>query len=311
MALEDMLLNDSQYTDDYFFFYIHEPSVIIGKHQNAMQEVNFPYAKEHSIHVSRRTSGGGAVYHDFGNLNYSFVLNKKLGELVDFAKYTAPIIKCLRELGVDAELSGRNDILIDGKKFSGTAQHLNKNKILSHGTLMFDLDIEAMANVLNVDGLKIESRAITSIRSRVANLKSYLADGMDIFAFKDAILKNLFEDSQIEVFELGNDDIGKIKKRVAEKFSTWEYNYGSFPPFSMAKKRKYGAGIIQANLDLREGAIGSVVFTGDFFANVPVEELQELLCGAAFNEESVRAAVGEQNVIAGLSTDELVDLLFY
>lgn len=311
MALENFLMNSAEYDEDYVFFYIHKPSVIVGKHQNTMQEINYPYIKGNNITVARRISGGGAVYHDEGNLNFSFIVNRNGRDSIDFEPYTRPVIDALKKLGVCAELSGRNDILIEGRKFSGNAQYMNKKKILSHGTLMFDVNIENMVNALNVDNLKIESKAIASVRSRVANLKSYLNKELSIHDFKDHLLNCFFEEMPIEELKFPTSARGAIEHSVKHKFSTWEHNFGASPAFSIQKKKKFTAGIVQIGLEVKDGKIEEAKFTGDFFANIPVEVLEQSLININLNENDIMALNGIENVIAGFTKNDLVSLIFY
>ena len=311
MALEDMLMNNEEYDDDYVFFYIHKPSVIVGKHQNTMQEINYRFIKENNVTAARRITGGGAVYHDEGNLNYSFVFRRNEGGMIDFEPYTRPVIRALESLGVKSELSGRNDILIDGRKFSGTAQYMNKRKVLSHGTLMFDLNIENMVNALNVDDLKIQSKAITSVRSRVANLKDFLRADMDIYDFRAHLTESFFEGLQMRTHNLSQAETERIRKSADEKFSSWEYNFGQSPSFSLVKKKKFSAGIIEAGINIDEGIITGIRFSGDFFVNEPVEKLEELLTGIRFEEAAVRNLPEADDIISGIKNDDIAELLFY
>jgi lipoate-protein ligase A len=310
MALESMLMEEPEFDSDYLFFYIHDPSVIIGKHQIALQETNQDFIREKGVYVARRITGGGAVYHDRGNLNYSFVFSRR-GSGIDFASYTKPVLDALKSLGVDALLSGRNDILIDGKKFSGTAQYANKDKMLSHGTLMFDLNIENMANALNVDNLKIESKAITSIKSRVANLKDYVAGGIDILEFKRLLLERFSRQLDIQKLALTDEQLRRIDASVKEKFSTWEHNYGTAPDYSVVKRKKYPSGIVQASMLVSDGIIEQIKFSGDFFVNVPIERLEEMLVGTPLNESAIASLAQAGDVIAGFGPAELADLLLY
>ena len=311
MALENMLMNDEQYDDEYVFFYIHKPSVIVGKHQNTLQEINYKFITENDIIIARRITGGGAVYHDNGNLNYSFVFNRRDGDTIDFEPYTRPVIKALESLGVKSELSGRNDILIDGRKFSGTAQYMNKRKVLSHGTLMFDLNIENMVNALNVDNLKIESKAITSVKSRVANLVDYLSSGLDIFTFRQHLIDSFFKGMKMQTLELDSSEIEKINQSVKDKFSSWDHNYGNSPAFNTVKKKKFEAGIIEAGINVEHGIITQIRFTGDFFVNEPIDVLERILTGVKFEEKTIRNLKELNNIISGITIDNLAELLFY
>ena len=310
MAMEDYLMNEEKFDEDYVFFYIHDPSIIIGKHQNTIAEVNSRFVKENGITVARRMSGGGAVYHDHGNLNFSFVFRRRENELLDFVKYTRPVIEALKGLGVKSELSGRNDILIDGKKFSGNAQCTNKRRILSHGTLMFDVNIENMVEALNVSELKIQSKAIDSVRSRVANLKTYLDRDMSIEQFRDYLVQCFFQGGEMQEYTLSREDRNAIETRVREKFSTWEHNYGASPQFSLQKIKKFPAGLLEAGIAVENGTIIGIHFSGDFFVNEPVEILEQRLTGLSFREEAVLAREDLGGIIAGVGKKELVELLF-
>ena len=314
MAFEDYLMNTASFDDDYVFFYIHKPSIIVGKHQNTYAEINETYVKEHEIIVARRISGGGAVYHDGGNLNFSFVFRRREGEMIDFQKYTLPVIAALKELGIESELSGRNDILIDGKKFSGNAQLMNKTKVLHHGTLMFDVDIEALVNALNVSQLKIESKAIESVRSRVANLKDSLSTEITIDAFREHLIRSFYQNVDFEEYRLTEHDLAETEKRVLEKYGTWEHNFGASPDFAITKRKKYDAGIVEAHINVSEGVIEAIKIYGDFFFTGSIEELEHNLIGAQFSEDGIGRRLDEiafDNVIVNLKRAELIDLLCY
>ncbi len=314
MALEDYMMSEDKFDDNYVFFYIHDPSVIVGKHQNTIAELNNKYVADNHIYIARRISGGGAVYHDRGNLNFSFVFRRKENELIDFKKYTLPVIRALHALGINSELSGRNDILINGKKFSGNAQYMNKTKILHHGTLMFDVNIENLVNALNVSNMKIESKAIDSVRSRVANLQDYLKSPMTIEEFKEYLIRSFYEDMDFEEYTLTDEDIEQIEKRVKEKFSTWEHNYGASPDFAIIKKKKYDAGIIEIHLNVSGGIIKDIKIYGDFFFAGDIDKLQEDLKGITYKEEDVKdrlKSIDFNNTIINFTEDHFIDLLFY
>ena len=312
MAFENYIMNRDDLADDFVFFYIHKPSIIVGKHQNTYAEINQAFVDARNVIVSRRISGGGAVYHDKGNLNFSFIFNRKKADKIDFKTYTMPVIKALKKLGIESELSGRNDILIEGKKFSGNAQLMNKTKVLHHGTLMFDVVIEDLIDALNVSQLKIESKAIESVRSRVANLKDYLSQDMTIREFKDHLIKSFYEEVDFEEYVLTAEDIEAVEKSVQETFSTWEYNYGRSPDFAIVKKKRYDAGIVEAHLNVSEGCIQQIKIYGDFFFTGELGDLEGRLVGLRYNEEDIRKHIDEidlNRAILNLSLDELVDLL--
>ncbi|MBE6038265.1 MAG: lipoate--protein ligase [Anaerofustis stercorihominis] len=310
MALEEYLMQSDKFTDDYLFFYIHKPSVIIGKYQNAMSEVDIKYLRENDIILARRISGGGAVYHDEGNLNFSFICRKK-SDTIDFRPFVEPIAKALLSLGVNASLSGRNDLLLDGKKIGGNAQHISGGKVLSHGTILADVDMEKMTNALSVDPEKYKSRGIKSVRSRVTNISDYLGRKTDAYELREHIVSELRKDTLIQIMDLSDEDINEVEKRVKEKFSLWEYNYGGRTSFSTTNKKKYPAGLIELSYNAKAGIITDISVSGDFFANGPVENLYERLIGCPLKYDAVSEALEGDDTISGLSKEELIELILY
>jgi lipoate-protein ligase A len=225
-----------------------------------------------------------------------------------------PVIRALQQIGIESELSGRNDILIDGKKFSGNAQCMNKTKLLHHGTLMFDVKIEDLVEALNVSQLKIESKAIESVRSRVANLKDYLKTDMTIEEFKEHLIRSFYETVDFDEYVLTDEDKAEVQKRVDETFSTWEYNFGRSPEFAINKKKKYNAGIVEAHLNVADGMIRELKLYGDFFSLGDIGQLEELLKGVQYEETAIRNKLQNTQVgqfIVNLTNDEFADLLFY
>ncbi|MCL1803435.1 MAG: lipoate--protein ligase [Eubacteriaceae bacterium] len=308
MALEDYLMNEPD-SGDFIFFYIHKPSVMVGSHQNTYNEINYPYIEKNGIYVARRISGGGAVYHDYGNLNYSYIVSGNNRQGIDFEPFTSPIINALRGLGVNAELSGRNDMLVGSKKFSGNAQYIKKDRVLSHGTLMFDVSIENMVSALNPDAEKFKGKAIASVRSRVANLKGYISQEIDIYEFKAYLASFLIAESNAQQRKLTRAETDAVEKSVAEKFSTWEHNFGQSPSFAVNKKMRFGAGTISVGINAEGGVISSCKFSGDFFSDRPVAELESLLAGMELRYGAIEAIAPALIPIAGLSPKELAELL--
>ena len=200
LALEELLVRKSN--EEIFYLWQNAPAVIIGRNQNTLAEINTDFIQKNKINVTRRNTGGGAVYHDLGNINYSYIVNFTEGKSVNFADFAVPVIKTLAEMGITAEFSGRNDILIDGKKISGSAQSRIGNRILFHGTMLFDANIEDLVNALNVSGVKISGKGIASVRSRVANIKEHLKQTLDVKDFINAI-----SDSLRKQFNVKNDYI--------------------------------------------------------------------------------------------------------
>ena len=203
LAVEDFILNNLNVSEeDYFLFYINGPSIIVGKNQNTNEEVNLKYVEENGIHVVRRLSGGGAVYHDLGNLNFSFLTKDDGDSFNNYKKFTEPVVKALHKLGVEAELSGRNDIHVGTRKISGNAQFTTKGRMFSHGTLMLDSNIEEVVNALVVSEEKMRSKGIKSVRSRVANISEFLTEPLTMDQFVEHLLESIYEGKEMERYVL-------------------------------------------------------------------------------------------------------------
>lgn len=221
LALEEYVLQNFGEKDTYLLFYINKPSIIIGRNQNTIEEINTNYVDDNGIKVVRRLSGGGAVYHDEGNLNFSFITKDDGDSFQDFAKFTKPVVEALNKLGVPAELQGRNDLVADGRKISGNAMFSTKGRMFSHGTLMFDSEIEHVVSALNVKKEKIESKGIKSIRSRVVNISEFLEEKITMNEFKDLILRHIFdvEDvNDVPRYELTDQDWENVHQISRERY---------------------------------------------------------------------------------------------
>ena len=313
LAMEEYVLKYIPTDDSYFLFYINKPSIIIGKNQNTLEEINEPYIRQKGIKVVRRLSGGGAVYHDEGNLNFSFITADDGNSFHNFKKFTQPIVHALREMGIDAALSGRNDILVGDRKISGNAQFSQKGRMFSHGTLMLDADIDEVVNALKVNATKIESKGIKSIRSRVANINEFLDKPLSMGSFKQMILEAIFkEQGGIEEYVLTTADWEIIHRISREKYQQWEWNYGSSPKFNITKSKRFPSGNVDVRLDVHHGLITEVHIYGDFFGLGDVKELEDALLAVQFNRTGIEAALQRVDVksfLGQISKEEFVDLL--
>ncbi|MFB9330173.1 lipoate--protein ligase [Paenibacillus aurantiacus] len=314
LALEEYVLRNLPMDDSYLLFYINEPSIIIGKNQNTIEEINTDYVHEQGIHVVRRLSGGGAVYHDLGNLNFSFLTRDDGDSFHNFAKFTQPVIDALRKLGVNAELSGRNDIQVGERKISGNAQFASRGRMFSHGTLLFDSAMENVASALKVKPIKIESKGTKSVRGRVANISEFLDEPMTTEQFRTTLLRELFgsEPADVPQYKLSEQEWEGVRKLAEERYRNWDWNYGRSPKCNIQNERKFVSGIIDVRLDVAEGRMDLVKIYGDFFGVGEIAEIEELLTGIRYEEEAIRQALVGVNLntyFGKLTEDEFVSLL--
>ena len=316
LALEEYVLQNFGLDDSFLLFYINEPSIIIGKNQNTIEEINTDYVEENNIKVVRRLSGGGAVYHDLGNLNYSFITKDDGDSFHNFAKFTEPVVKALNELGVPAVLEGRNDILVEGRKISGNAQFATKGRMFSHGTLMFDSEIEHVVAALNVNKEKIESKGIKSIRSRVANISEYLKEEMTMEQFKEHILRSIFDVDDIKnvpKHELTEEDWKNVYELSKNRYQKWEWNYGKSPAFNMKVSHKFPSGLLDVRLDVKKGIIENCKIYGDFFGIGEVEDIEKALIGVRHNREDVAEALKNLDIpyyLGKITKEDFINLIY-
>lgn len=289
LAMEEYFLKNA--TGDIFLLWRNENAIIVGKNQNTLAEINYDYVKNNNIKVVRRQSGGGAVFHDLGNINFTFISCNE-NSFSDFKKFTMPIINALKGLGIDAEFSGRNDLLIDGKKFSGNAQYNYQNKVMHHGTLLFSSVINNVSDALKVKASKFEGKSVKSVKSRVTNISEHLNQPMNVLDFKDYIMDFVAKsDENNTLYNLSEEDIYNINKLVEEKYSTWDWNFGNSPKYSLSNELKYAGGHIEFNLNVEKGIIKNIKFFGDFFGKNDVSFIEDKLIGIKHDEESIREAL--------------------
>lgn len=279
LALEEYFLKTKELKEDLLILWQNDPTIVVGKNQNAYEELDFDFVEKNGIHVVRRMSGGGAVYHDSGNLNYTIIKNEGNLYRNDFRFFALPVVSCLKKLGVEAIFNGRNDILIDGKKFSGNAQYFYNDKVLHHGTLLFDSDLSVLASALRVKGDKLESKGVKSVKSRVTNIRDYVADGISLRDFQENLLVSMFEESETAInnYLLSEEDLAAISELRDKKYKTWEWNIGKSPKMSYQKEIRFEAGSLTLAMNVKNGRIEKAKIYGDFFEAKPIEELEALL----------------------------------
>jgi lipoate---protein ligase len=314
LAIEEYALKNLDINETYLLFYINEPSIIIGKNQNTIEEINTEYVESNSIKVVRRLSGGGAVYHDLGNLNFSFITKDDGESFHNFRKFTEPVVVALKKLGVNAELSGRNDIEVGGRKISGNAQFSTKGRMFSHGTLMLNSEIENVVSALKVKKDKIESKGIKSVRSRVANISEFLTEKLEINEFRSLLLKNIFEgQEEIPEYVLTEEDWEKIHQLSKERYQNWEWNYGKSPKFNLQHTHRFPVGSIDVRLEVNKGVIENCKIYGDFFGVGEVSEIEEKLTGTRYEKNEIEKALAEidtTHYFGNISKDEFLNLLY-
>ena len=320
LAIETFLLQEMDTDEPILLFYINEPSIIIGRNQNTIEEINKEYVDEKGIHVVRRFGGGGAVYHDEGNLNFSFIMPDDGDSFRDFEKVTKPIIQALHELGVEgAQLKGRNDLVINDMKFSGNAMYATNGRMFAHGTIMFDSDINEVVNALKVRKDKIESKGIKSIRSRVTNIKPFLPaekQAMTTEEFSQEILFKIFgvaSMDEIKTYELTDDDWQKVKAISEKHYANWDWNYGQSPAFDIERRQRFPIGSIEVRLNVAEGKITAAKIFGDFFGLGEIKDVEDLLVGTKYERHALKEVIDQIDVkkyFGNIENNDLFELIY-
>src|SRR5690625_3433388 len=316
LALEEYILQNFGIKDTYLLFYINEPSIIIGRNQNSVEEINTDYVEKNNIKVIRRLSGGGAVYHDEGNLNFSFITKDDGESFHDFEKFTKPVVEALNRLDVPAKLIGRNDLLVNGRKISGNAQFATKGRMFSHGTLMFDSEIEHVVAALNVKAEKIESKGIKSIRSRVANISEFLEEKITIDEFKELILCHIFDVDDVKdvpQYELTEEDWEKVHEISNKRYKRWEWNFGKSPAFNIKQSHKFPSGLLDVRLDVKKGIIENCKIYGDFFGIGDVSDIEQQLIGVKYERKSIEEALADIDIphyLGKITKEEFIKLVY-
>lgn len=314
LAIEEFALKYLDINETYLLFYINEPSIIIGRNQNTIEEINTEYVEQNGIHVVRRLSGGGAVYHDLGNLNFSFITKDDGESFHNFRKFTEPVIAALKKLGVNAELSGRNDIEVGGRKISGNAQFATRGRMFSHGTLMLNSEVDHVASALKVKKEKIESKGIKSVRSRVANISEFLSEPLTMEEFRSLLLTSIFEGQKdIPEYVLTNADWEKIYEISKERYQNWEWNYGKSPKFNFQHSHRFPAGSIDVRLEVNKGIIENCKIYCDFFGIGDVCEIEDKLQGIRYEKREIEKAldgIDPTYYFGNVSKEEFINLLY-
>ena len=313
LALEEYVFTYLDEFDEMFLLWINEPTIVVGKHQNTIEEININYVKENNINVVRRLSGGGAVYHDLGNLNYTIISKSSGSSSFDFETFSQPVIDVLADLGIKAEFTGRNDIVIDGKKFCGNAQYMRKGRVLHHGAILFDTDLEVLGKALKVSKDKIMSKGVKSVRSRVTNISEHLKEDITVEDFKKLLLKRMFGgDEEIKVYELSDNDYENINKIVEERYGTWEWVFGTSPSFNVEKERRFTSGKVEVKLKVEDGMIKNIKFYGDFFGHGELKDVENKIIGIKYRPDEIENVLNNIDLgyyFAGISKEDLINCI--
>lgn len=311
LAAEEYLLNSLD--DEIFMLWRNRACVVIGKNQNAYAEIDVEYVRRNNIAVIRRNSGGGAVFHDPGNINFTFISVNSKNVDGNFRRFTQPIIAALQSLGITAKFSGRNDIVVNGFKVSGNAQYYRNNRVLHHGTLLYSGDLNALAAALKPNPLKLQSKGVTSIRSRVANLETFLKHPLTVEEFMRYLFQHcLGSDNTAQEYCLTKEDIENITRLAEKKYHSWEWNFGKNPQFNYFNEQRFSGGIIGLFLDVNNGLITSAKITGDFFGKRPVEELENFLLNTRFERQAICDRLKDADIdeyLAGITLAEFISLI--
>ncbi|WP_066504445.1 lipoate--protein ligase [Abyssisolibacter fermentans] len=309
LAAEEYVLK--KFDEECFMLWRNEPCIVVGKNQNTLSEINEDYVKENNIIVVRRLSGGGAVFHDLGNLNFTFVANDDSKSFSDFKKFTQPIIDVLKTIDINAEFTGRNDLTIDGKKFSGNAQYKYKNRIFHHGTLLFTSNIKDLSGALKVKKDKFKDKAVKSVKSRVTNISKHLKSPLTINEFMNLIMEHISKNPNVKEYIFTNEDIKNINKLVEDRYSKWEWNFGKSPKYTFKNEKKFKGGIIEAYLYVNKGIIESIDLYGDFFSAKDITDITKALTGIKHSREAIIEALSSYNIndyFSNITLEEFMSL---
>lgn len=313
LALEQFVFDRLSPDHRYFMLWRNDNAIIIGKHQNTAEEIDAEVVRKRDIRVVRRLSGGGAVYHDMGNINYTFIAPVEPGMPLDFGIFCRPVIDALTQFGVHAELNGRNDMTIDDQKFSGNAQYRKRRRVMHHGTLLYDSDLSVLGKCLVVPKDKIESRGLKSVRSRVTNIKDYMPEDIGVESFMAGLRDAMFRNYDMSAYELTPEDVAETTRLQQEIYETWDWNYGNSPDYNIRKSRRVeGCGKVEIHMDVEKGLIARIAFYGDYFGNMDNGDLRTLLVGKKLERDSLRTVLSTIDVgeyFQNLDTETFLDIL--
>jgi len=311
LAFEEYVFEKLDRSHAYFLLWQNSNTIVVGKYQNTAEEINQGVVYERGIRVARRLSGGGAVYHDDGNLNFTFIVDAGNIEDFQFEAFVKPVVKTLEKMGVKAEFNGRNDITIDDMKFSGNSQYMKHGRIMHHGCIMLDSNLASVADALRVRAAKFESKSVKSVRSRVTTINAHTDRKYTMEEFKKLLVETIAETNVLEKMELTEEQKLEVEQLRKEKYATWEWNYGKSPEYNMQYEKKFPSGLVSVYLNADSGRIRDIHFYGDFFGNGDIHELEEKLKGQALDMslEKTLESAGVENYMAGITAKDIAEML--
>ncbi len=308
LALEEYVFEELDPSQEYFMLWQNDNTIVVGKYQNTAQEINQAFVDEHKIKVARRLSGGGAVYHDKGNLNFTFIVSEKEHGL-NFNQFIQPVIRTLAGLGIHAEFTGRNDITIDGKKISGNSQYVKRGRIMHHGCILVDSNLTNVSEALRPKKAKFECKSAKSVASRVTTINACSLEEIDVEKFKKALSAEVLGSGATR-YELSEGELEIVRNLAHEKYQTWEWNYGKSGNYNYEKSQRYDFGSVEINAVIRNATIQEIKIHGDFFGNGEIAELEEALVGEALDEkltDRIADKIDVDHYIKGMSAKQLAE----
>lgn len=307
LALEEYVFEKLDQNEEYFMLWQNDNTIVVGKYQNTAQEINQDFVDENHIRVARRLSGGGAVYHDKGNLNFTFIVSEE-GHGLQFRQFIEPVIRALAKLGIRAEFTGRNDITIDGKKISGNSQYVKRGRIMHHGCILVDSNLTNVSEALRPKEAKFESKSAKSVAARVTTINACSPEEITVERFKKVLAEEVLKGSGTKEYELSAEDLAAIHKIADEKYRTWEWNYGKSGNYNYQKSQRYDFGTVEISATVREGILQEVRIYGDFFGNGEIEDLENALQGEALDENfaaRIEKKIDVEHYIHGMTATQL------
>jgi len=312
LALEEYAFETLSLIDDCFMLWQNDKTIVIGKNQNTAEEINSEYVTANDIKVARRMSGGGAVFHDIGNLNYTFIVKRKKKFDFNFKVFAEYVIDALKTLGIKAEFTGRNDIVIDGKKICGVAQYGNKDHILHHGCIMISSDLEKVALALKPKDAKFQSKSTKSVRSRVTTISAAAGRNITVQQFRDLLKSQILNSKGTTSYHLAKNELNAVQRLQYEKYETWNWNYGASPKYNFEVEHKFDFGLVSIRAQILNGRILSLSVFGDFFGNKDIAELTDMLKGVPLDDDLENYLINNINFddyIKGMTPSEFCSML--